>query len=60
MFKKGKASFWVITNQEEVPVAMSYAKTAGGALARFETESGKKRLGFRAARAEFKNNCTLL
>ena len=54
-----KDSFWWIYNQEEVPVAVAYAKTSGGALSYFESATGLSRLSFRAEQISFHNKCGL-
>lgn len=50
--------FWIF-NQEEVPVAVAYTKTASGALARFELETGYPRANYRATEMSFTRLCSL-
>ncbi len=61
MAKKNKTEekdkFWWIFNQEEIPVAVSYAKTQSGALARFEYLSGEPRADYRAEEMKFTKMC---
>jgi hypothetical protein len=54
-----KKKFWWIYNQEESPVAVCYARTKGGALARFEEASGLNRQSFRAEIFTFEDGCSL-
>ncbi len=59
MAKKTKdEKFWWIFNQEEIPVAVSYAQSQGGALAKFEKSTGLSREGYRAEEMKFKSMCS--
>jgi hypothetical protein len=54
-----KDVFWWIFNQEEMAVGIAFAKTAGGALSRFEIASGLDRDSYRAEKVSFSYNCAL-
>ncbi len=55
-----KSTFFWIFNQEEQVVAVSYAKTRSGALAKFETTTGYPRDSYRAEEMFFgENSCAV-
>jgi hypothetical protein len=56
---EAKSRLWYIYNQEEQAVAVSYAKSNSGALAKFEQASGLDRASYRAEECNFTNWCAL-
>lgn len=55
--KEPEPRLWFIYDQEEQAVAVSYARTESGALARFEESTGEDRENYRAEECFFYKNC---
>lgn len=61
MSNKSKKKLWTINTEEQVPVAIVLAETAGGALARFALATKLNREMYTAEKIEFsQNGCSLL
>jgi hypothetical protein len=59
MAKKNKFVLWTVYNAEEVPVAVSYAKTSSGAKARYEEATGNSRFSVHVEKMAFEHNCAV-
>ena len=56
---KKKFKLWAIFSEEEKPIAVSYAKTRGGALRNYEQRSGHTRFGLHVEEMDFEKGCFL-
>jgi hypothetical protein len=56
---KNKVKIWAVYSEEETPIGMVLAKTAGGAKKRYEERTGYSRHLIHVEKVEFRKNCFL-